>query len=167
MVGVALIIFRQEKLKENVEKRDQELLEKYPVFVNKMWLLIGTGMNIKDALIRIVKDNREKDILEKEIMYTINQIESGYSEFAAYEELGARLGLAPYSRIMNRISQNIRKGNKDLRKLMEEEVFLALNERRECVKKKGEEASTKMLFPMIILLGIVMVIVMFPALSNF
>ena len=124
-------------------------------------------MNIKDALIRIVKDNREKDILEKEIMYTINQIESGYSEFAAYEELGARLGLAPYSRIMNRISQNIRKGNKDLRKLMEEEVFLALNERRECVKKKGEEASTKMLFPMIILLGIVMVIVMFPALSSF
>lgn len=167
VVGVALIIFRQEKLKENVEKRDQELLEKYPVFVNKMWLLIGTGMNIKDALIRIVKDNREKDILEKEIMYTINQIESGYSEFAAYEELGARLGLAPYSRIMNRISQNIRKGNKDLRKLMEEEVFLALNERRECVKKKGEEASTKMLFPMIILLGIVMVIVMFPALSSF
>lgn len=34
-------------------------------------------------------------------------------------------------------------------------------------KKKGEEAGTKLLFPMIVLLGIVMVIVISPAIMNF
>lgn len=34
-------------------------------------------------------------------------------------------------------------------------------------KRKGEEAGTKLLLPMVVLLGVVMVIVMLPAIINF
>ena len=39
--------------------------------------------------------------------------------------------------------------------------------RKEMAKRKGEEAGTKLLLPMVVLLGVVMVIVMLPAIINF
>lgn len=167
VISISFMFISVEKLKDKLKQRDKELINCYPGFVNKLWLLIGTGMTVKDAFIKIIKENRKRDLLTREMEYAINQINSGYSEIKAYEELGIRIGLAPYMRLMNRISQNIKKGSKDLRKLMEEEVYLSLNERKELVRKKGEEASTKLLIPMVLLLGIVMVVVMFPAMINF
>ena len=38
-----------------------------------------------------------------------------------------------------------------------------MEDRKEYAKKKGEKASTKLLFPMIILMTVVIVIIMFPA----
>ena len=42
----------------------------------------------------------------------------------------------------------------------------ALKKRRELAKKKGEEASTKLLFPMIVLLALVMVLIVYPAMTG-
>ena len=47
---------------------------------------------------------------------------------------------------------------------MEQEAF---RQRMDQAKKEGEEASTKLLFPMIVLLGMVMLLVMFPAIVRF
>jgi len=46
---------------------------------------------------------------------------------------------------------------------MEQEMQQVLEKRRELAKKKGEEASTKLLFPMILLLVLVMVMIVYPA----
>lgn len=43
----------------------------------------------------------------------------------------------------------------------------AMQTRKEMAKRKGEEAGTKLLLPMVVLLGVVMVIVMLPAIINF
>lgn len=80
-----------------------------------------------------------------------------------YEQLGRRLELPEYYQLLQHISQHIRMGTKDLRNLMEQEMQQALEKRRELAKKKGEEASTKLLFPMILLLVLVMVMIVYPA----
>lgn len=80
-----------------------------------------------------------------------------------YEQLGRRLELPEYYQLLQHISQYIRMGTKDLRNLMEQEMQQALEKRRELAKKKGEEASTKLLFPMILLLVLVMVMIVYPA----
>lgn len=80
-----------------------------------------------------------------------------------YEQLGRRLELPEYYQLLQHISQYIRMGTKDLRNLMEQEMQQALKKRRELAKKKGEEASTKLLFPMILLLVLVMVMIVYPA----
>jgi hypothetical protein len=48
-----------------------------------------------------------------------------------------------------------------------EEEAAALQLKKELAKRKGEEAGTKLLFPMILQLGIVMIIVIAPALLGF
>ena len=51
--------------------------------------------------------------------------------------------------------------------MMAGEEQAALQTRKELARKKGEEAGTRLLFPMIVLLGVVMVIVVLPAVMSF
>lgn len=143
-------------------KRDSMLNNLYPSFVNKLNLLLGTGMNIRSCFINLI-GRADESILVSELEYTINQMKSGYDEAAAYEELGKRIGLPQYNRLMNHISQNLRMGTRDLRMLMNDEAREAMEGRKELAKKKGERASTKLLFPMIVLMAVVVIIIMLPA----
>lgn len=165
-LGIAACVFAvlgsNSLLQKKKTQRDNMLKLMYPSFVNRISLLMGSGMNIRNCISNIIL-NSEKNILISELEYTMNQIKSGYDEASAYEELGVRIGIPQYNRLMSHISQNLRMGTKDLRELMYEEVMEAMEDRKEYAKKKGEKASTKLLFPMIILMAVVIVIIMFPA----
>lgn len=162
-----LVAIRLSGLKENARIKCNMLSDNYAFFINKLWLLLGTGMTIKSGLMHIISEADRKDILIRELEYTINQIDSGFDEARAYEELGTRIGLPAYSRIFSHVSQNLELGTKNLRKLMEEEVYMSLQERKENARRKGEVASTKLVFPMVLLLVTVMVILMVPAFYGF
>ena len=67
----------------------------------------------------------------------------------------------------NLITQNVKKGTKGIMNLLEQEEQNALEERKNLAKKYGEEATTKLLGPMMILLLIIMLIIMIPAFMSF
>lgn len=175
VIAIVVIGISISRLREEVRERDKRLMKEYPYFVDSLWLYIEAGMNIKRALKQYVylkekeTENADdgEDILTGELRYTINQMDNGESEYIAYEELGARLNLPVYVSLMRHISQNIRMGTKDLRVLMETEVSMALESKKEAAKRQGEEASTKLVFPMILLLLVVMIMIMTPAFMGF
>lgn len=166
-ISIMLLFLDKSKVSDAGRKRDSMLNESYPAFVNKLWLLLSTGMTIRSSLEEVVRQSEETDILIKEIEYTINQINSGMDEAQAYLDFGDRIGISNYRRLMGHISQNLRMGTKDLLKLMEDEVRTSLELKKEYTRRKGEEASTKLLFPMIILLATVMIIIIVPAIVTF
>jgi hypothetical protein len=65
------------------------------------------------------------------------------------------------------ISQNLKKGNKGLSELLGKEAREAFEERKEIAKRLGEEAGTKLLAPMMIMLLIVFMIILIPAFLSF
>ena len=67
----------------------------------------------------------------------------------------------------NLITQNVKKGTTDILKLLEQESQSAFEQHKNLAKKKGEEAGTKLLFPMILMLMTVMAMLMFPAIVSF
>ena len=150
------------KLKENGTKRKEELESEYYGFVNRMNIYIGAGLTIQNALRTVIK-NRSGGSLNDEIVYTLNRIKSGEPEGKAYIELGKNLGTEEYAKLMSLISQNMEYGNSNLIKLMDSEVKLSFYLKKESIRKKGEKASEKLIFPTLILMFIVMVIVMYPA----
>ncbi len=173
IMGFAVVVcgfsvwWRQYRLKEKNRNRDNMLNKQYPALVNKLSLLLETGMTLKYSLSRITAEADEHSLLMQELEYTLREIDAGADEATAYEQLGARLALPNYVRIMNQISQNLRLGTRDLRKLMEEEVHISVETRMELARKKGEEASAKLVFPMIVLLVVIMVIIIMPAMTQF
>lgn len=158
-----LPVWMHEKYRKERKKRNSVLIGKYASFVNGLWLLLGSGMTVQMGIRHIISEMKEDDLLKRELEYAMHQLDTGSEESFVYEQLGRRLELPEYSRLLQQISQHIRMGTKDLRNLMEQQLQQALQKRRELAKKKGEEASTKLLFPMIVLLVLVMLIIIYPA----
>lgn len=167
IVCLCMVVGYKEKLNREVKARDKELLRCYPVFVNKLYLFMKTGMTIKNALIHIASKGEEQTVLSRELEYTMNQIRAGRDEAKAYEDLGSRLMLSEYIRLMNQISHNLRIGNYDLLESIREQAEVVAENQKENIKRLGEEASTKLLFPMTLLLLVVMMIIIIPAMYGF
>ena len=165
LVGM-LPVWVHEKYRKERKKRNSVLIGKYASFVNSLWLLLGSGMTVQMGIRHIISEMKEDNLLKRELEYVMHQLDTGGEESFVYEQLGRRLELPEYSRLLQQISQHIRMGTKDLRNLMEQQLQQALQKRRELAKKKGEEASTKLLFPMIVLLVLVILIIIYPAFAG-
>ena len=108
-----------------------------------------------------------KSYMYEELVRTNREIQAGKSEAKAYEAFGIRCQGQEYSRLCTLLTQNLRKGNGELLNLLQEESRKAFEDRMGKVRKKGEEAGTKLLFPMVMMLLIVMVVIMIPAYMTF
>ena len=97
------------------------------------------------------------------MVYTCRELLSGVSEGAAYEHFGRRTGLQEYIRLSTLLMQNLKRGNGTLLERLQEETQKANEERLQQGRKLGEEAGTKLLVPMVLLLAVVMIVLMIPA----
>ena len=68
-----------------------------------------------------------------------------------------------YIRFGALLSQNLRRGTKGLTDLLKMEAIQAFEERKTQARKLGEEAGTKLLLPMFLMLTVVLIIVIVPA----
>ena len=84
-------------------------------------------------------------------------------ESESYERFGRRCGVQEYIRLGALLSQNLRKVTKGLNDLLYLEMVQSFEERKARAKRLGEEAGTKLLMPMFLMLGVVLVIVVVPA----
>ena len=64
---------------------------------------------------------------------------------------------------MSLIGQNLSYGNSNILKLLDDGIKNNIYLKREHIRKKGEQASEKLMFPTLILLLLVMGLVMYPA----
>lgn len=101
-----------------------------------------------------------------EMLYTCRELRSGTSEGVCYEHFGRRTGLQEYIRLCTLLTQNLKKGNSTLLERLREESDRAAEERLQQGRKLGEEAGTKLLVPMVLMLAVVMAVIMVPAFAN-
>lgn len=173
--GIIAVLWRLRGVEEERKKkktREAELLMYYPQLVTTLSLLIGAGMSVTKAWERMVlryKDGKSvrKNEAYEEMWITWNEIKDGVGERKAYENFGIRCELPQYKKLSSLLSQNLKKGMAGIADMLEKEAETALGERRNLAKKLGEEAGTKLLLPMMIMLGVIMVIVIVPALLSF
>lgn len=168
---MALIIYivKSKELQDVEEKRKKQLEIDYVTIVNKITILHSAGMTILSAWDKVISDyERNKSIsgmryAYEEMKICRQKMKNGYSECQAYLEYGRRCGLHSYIKFGNLLEQNIRKGTRGLTEILEYEVNDAYEERKVLAKKKGEEAGTKLLLPMGIMLVISMAVIVIPA----
>lgn len=172
IVAAVLVFWGYDKdLYAKVEERNRQMLLDYPEIIDKITLLLGAGMPLANAWHKIVLDYKGKKTNKRyayeEMIITSNELMLGKSEIAAYESFGRRVKLLPYLRFSSLLAQNVRKGSSDLLRTLELEAIESFEERKELAKRIGEEAGTKLLFPMMLMLLIVLIIVIVPAFLSF
>ena len=94
---------------------------------------------------------------------TGSQIKSGISEAQAFREFGNRCGLQQYMKLAALLEQNRKNGSRNLRERLRLEMAEAFEERKHQARRLGEEAGTKLLVPLFLLLAVVMVMIAVPA----
>ena len=63
--------------------------------------------------------------------------------------------------------QNLRRGNDTLLQVLQEEAQNSFEERKNLAREMGEEAGTRLLLPMMIMLAVTMLIIIVPAYFSF
>lgn len=167
MIPVAL----ESRMKHDLEQRDRELRLEYPEILEQFVLLIGAGMTIRSAWFRIVREyegKRDRGKIQRkyayeEMLVSVREMENGMSERRSYELFGKRTGILSYMKFSALLVQNLRKGTADLLDILEYETADAFRERKENARTLGEEASTRLLFPMMLMLALIFAMILYAA----
>ena len=177
LLGViaAMAIYMRQGQARRTEKKQREalLMLDYSELVSKLMVYIGAGLTVRNALETIsqhfdaliargIKADRP---LYQELRTMVIQFRRNMPESEIYLSFGRRVNLKPYTKLVSLIEQNRMNGARNLRVLLELEMEDAFEQRKTTARRLGEEAGTKLLLPLFIMLGIVMIIVIVPAMS--
>lgn len=182
-MAVFMIVLFYAREKQNagkeLEKRRRQMRLDHPEIVSKLSLLLGAGMTVKRAWMKIVEDYKKEEQAEEkgrkqkakryayeEMCRTLHEMDGGVTEAESYERFGRRCDCPEYLRLGALLSQNLRKGTKGLNELLQLEAVQAFENRKAAARRMGEEAGTKLLLPMFLMLAVVLVIVIVPAFQS-
>lgn len=177
VIAVVVFLMSDKDLHDEWNVQREEMKRAYPDVVQKLLLYLGAGMTVRAAFQKMAAEYEEykkekhtggarSGFIYQEICYMCRELQAGVSEGTAYEHFGKRTGVQEYLRLSTLLAQNLKKGNSTLLQRLKEESEKASAERLQNSKKLGEEASTKLLLPMVMLLLVVMLMVIIPTFSS-
>jgi tight adherence protein C len=134
-----------------------------PVVLNKLLLQIEAGETMQRALMSAAVTGKHEHALYAELLRVKQRIEQQAPLTAALEEMSRRCPLKEVRLFVNALSLNVRRGGDQLTLTLRELSARLWAERQAAARILGEEASSKLLFPMVLLFLVVMVIVASPA----
>lgn len=166
VLAILLPILINKQLDDKIKKKKEDILIELPEFVSKLILLINAGSNIEKAMVRIV--NQRKDVKTHPLYRELKEVAAGLNNNGNFadimEQFNRRCGVQEVSVLTSTILLNYKRGSElviSLRHLSTE-----LWEKRKTVARvRGEQASTKLVFPMVIIFVVVLVIIAYPAMS--
>ena len=162
-------------IKNQEELKKRQMLLDYSEVLSRLIIFLGAGMSIRTAWDKISGDyrqalqqgRRKKRHIYEEMYTTSCQLQSGISENKAFQEFGRRCGLMQYMKLASLLEQNRKNGSRNLRETLKLEMTEAFEQRKHQARRMGEEAGTKLLLPLFMLLAVVMIMIAVPALIEF
>ena len=159
-MGIGFFFLADKSLDDQYKKRKFMLERDFPDFISKLILLVNAGLNARQAIERIIADNKEDSPLYNELNEVISDIRAGISENEAYADFAERCKLKQITNFVSILQQNMKLGGNqmlfELRRMGTECWEL----RKNTAKQLGEIASSKLMIPLAIMfLAIVLICV--------
>ena len=172
VIPVCVYLQKDQKIHEKAKARRIQLALDYSEVMWKMTMLLGAGLTIRGAFMRIGEEYRkvrrgEMRYVYEEMLCACREMKSGVPEGTAYENFGRRCGLPKYVKFGSLLSQSLKKGSKGLPEILAREARAAMEERKSMARKLGEQAGTRLIFPMILMFGVVLTVLIIPAFLSF
>jgi len=169
IIAVVLSFYLPDReLGDKVKNRRIQMQIDFPEFLNKLALLVNAGMTISGAIEKITTDAGNLGISVKRTLYgelekTSNEIKLGKSEIKAYEDFAKRCRLSEITRFTSILIQNLKRGSSELVAILRLQSAECWSSRKNAARILGEEAETKLLFPMMLMLLAILIIVIAPS----
>lgn len=162
-VLAALFMAPDYELKKKIKSRNAVIQLEFPSFLYKLVLLLNAGLTLTGAWERAVMGKRKDTPLYQELHFVLMDIKGGKSEVQAYEDLAKKCRTPETIKFVTIIIQNSKKGSYELASILRSQAEECWENRKHTAKRLGEEASTKMLLPMMLMFIAILMIVAAPA----
>lgn len=165
LLGLVIPAARWKDASSKVEKRKQDILLLLPEVTNKLMLLLGAGENIQRALLRCGEraDEKANNPLLIELRKVNEAVRNGESFAAAMEVFSRRCAVQEVSVFTTTLLLNYRRGGDKLALSLKELSYAIWEKRKAVARARGEEASSKLVFPLVGVFFILMALVASPA----
>ena len=162
-LGIILFYFSFKGLDERIEKRHLKISLDMPDFTNKVIILSGAGLTIRDAIIKISKEMSTNTPLYEALAESVSAMDAGANETFAFMRLTEKCNTPAMRRFCSVILQNLKFGGAEVIRALTEIATEQWNERKNAAEKVTAEAETKLLYPMMLMLFSVVLITAAPA----
>ena len=177
--SVMIVYFkRYDRVNRELKAAEESVIRDLPEFINKLVLLLNAGLVVSTAFSKIVEDyvsfygtdakatGRQRKYLYNELTEIQNRInQTNVSLIKELKEFSQRSGVRELVRLTAVISDNWNKGSTLAEKLEEESELLWIR-RKKRAEEKGKIAETKLTFPLVILLLVLIMITIAPAMLD-
>ncbi|MBE6020579.1 MAG: type II secretion system F family protein [Clostridiales bacterium] len=155
--------------KKKIKQRKEEILLEFPGFLDKLTMLLAAGLILREAVERITEDYKDnirpsgKRIFYEELCASVDMMNNSNSSFSEeLTSLAKRLQIREFARLAVILKDSLNSGM-DLAEKLENESIMMRYERKNHIQKLGKTADSKLVFPLMIILSVLIVIVMTPA----
>lgn len=158
VIGVLLAYTVKNTIDKKYESRHIKISMELPDVANKLVILLGAGLTLRAAWQKIAMEMSNESPLYDEMKLVVKQIENGVSDTDAFNNMSLRCNIPQMRRFISIIVQNIHRGGNDLSNAI---TFIGQElweSRKALARRLTEEASTKLLFPMMLMLFTVIII---------
>ncbi|MEW9698817.1 type II secretion system F family protein [Paenibacillus sp. SI8] len=166
LVSLTVPMLMVRDLDTKIRKKQQHMILELPEVLNTIVLLVNAGETVNRAWIRCVeaRSNKSQTPLYKELAQAVHEMEMNVSFAKVMDDFSKRCALHEVSLFTSSLMLNYKRGGSDF-VIALQALSLELWQRRKSVSRTlGEEASSKLVFPMVFIFVVVMVIVAAPAL---
>ena len=161
-----VLILPGQRTRERQKKEQAALMKEYPRFLGELILYLGAGASFRSALLHLQSSFSEASPMGKELELLCQDMQEGHSLREALEQWQSRSPVREIKRFCSLALQSLKEGDETLLYRLREMAQEVFEDRKKAAKKKSEEAETKLLFPMMLMLFSVLLLVLGPALLS-
>ncbi|UPK45337.1 type II secretion system F family protein [Paenibacillus pabuli] len=163
-LGVALPFALYKDLNTKMQRRDQDILMELPELLNRIVLLVGAGETVQRSIVHCVASQGERDHpLYNELRKTVGDWNNGYSFQQSFEQFSRRCGVQEVTIFTTTMLLNFRRGGGDFVLALRDLSHVLWEKRKAVSRAKGERASSKLVFPMVLIFFSIVVMIGAPA----
>ncbi|WP_256760699.1 type II secretion system F family protein [Cohnella sp. WQ 127256] len=160
MIAGCLPVLRTKELFNKVNKRRQSIVMELPELLSKLLLMVNAGENVMRALDRVVEQKQDTEHpLYVELKAAIAGMKRGESLSVALEEMGRRCAVPEVKLFATTLLINARRGGDAFVPALREITRQMWDKRKAIARTLGEQASSRLAFPLTLVFLLIMVLV--------
>lgn len=155
---IGLVYYFDTLITDEIKNREQSIEQDFPEMLSKLALLVNAGMIVREAWEKTSEGG--DGVLYREMRTAVSEMENGATEFDAIIDFAARCGVDDVTKFSSTLVQNLSKGSRELVEFLKQFSNESWMKKKQNARKKGEEASGKLMIPIALMfLGLLVMLV--------
>ncbi|HIW35275.1 MAG TPA: type II secretion system F family protein [Candidatus Paenibacillus intestinavium] len=164
LIAIIIMVRLFQESKNKVKQRKQAILLELPLMLTRLTLLVGAGETVQQAFMKsIVGKENSTSPLHIEWKNTVHELRNGASFSQSIEKLNRNCAVQQIAVFTTILLLNYRRGGEQFVTAVQDISLSLWETRKNMARVRGEEASAKLIFPLVGVLLLLMILIVTPA----